>query len=211
MKYLYFLLFITFISCSVTKKVYMCGDRACLDKKEFKEYFAKNLIVEIKLKDSKKNSNFDLVQLNSPSNENKKKISSIKINNKKLDKKKQKILIRNEKAKLKNVRKQKRKDEKLIIRENKKKLATLKKQKKQKKINTKVSLQNKSKKTVKAPIKKKIQIEERVEKKVESISGVRSLKESSICINIKDCDIDKIAELLINKGRQKSFPNISTK
>ena len=88
----------------------MCGDRACLDKKEFKEYFAKNLIVEIKLKDSKKNSNFDLVQLNSPSNENKKKISSIKINNKKLDKKKQKILIRNEKAKLKNVRKQKRKD-----------------------------------------------------------------------------------------------------
>jgi len=32
----------------------MCGDRVCLDKNEFKEYFAKNLIFEVKAKPIKK-------------------------------------------------------------------------------------------------------------------------------------------------------------
>ena len=32
-----------------------------------------------------------------------------------------------------------------------------------------------------------------------------------ICEGIKDCDIDKITELLIEKGRQKKFPDITLK
>ena len=33
---------------------------------------------------------------------------------------------------------------------------------------------------------------------------------TSICDKIKDCDIDKITELLIKKGKDKPFPNISS-
>ena len=32
---------------------------------------------------------------------------------------------------------------------------------------------------------------------------------NSICEIITDCDIDKIAELLIKKGREKDFPDIT--
>lgn len=32
---------------------------------------------------------------------------------------------------------------------------------------------------------------------------------NSICEIITDCDIDKIAELLIKKGREKNFPDIT--
>ena len=43
--------FIFLLSCgTLTKKEYVCGDRPCIDKKEFEEYFAENLIVEIKSK-----------------------------------------------------------------------------------------------------------------------------------------------------------------
>ena len=32
----------------------------------------------------------------------------------------------------------------------------------------------------------------------------------TICSELNDCDIEKITELLIEKGRNKPFPNIST-
>ena len=35
------------MQCSTVKKVYVCGDRPCIDKKEFNEYFAKNLTIEV--------------------------------------------------------------------------------------------------------------------------------------------------------------------
>ena len=31
----------------------------------------------------------------------------------------------------------------------------------------------------------------------------------NICDDINDCDIDKIAEILIEKGKNKPFPNIA--
>ena len=54
MKYIFFLFFLIFVGCVTAKKTYVCGDRPCLDKKEFKEYFAENLILEIETKKSKK-------------------------------------------------------------------------------------------------------------------------------------------------------------
>ena len=45
------------------RSAYICGERECVDKKEFKEYFAKNLILEIQTKKSKK-AQVDLVMLN---------------------------------------------------------------------------------------------------------------------------------------------------
>ena len=64
MKFLYFLFFILIVSCSVTKKTYMCAERPCVDKKEFNEFFAKNLTIEIQKKIKKKKTTVDLVKLN---------------------------------------------------------------------------------------------------------------------------------------------------
>ena len=33
----------------------------------------------------------------------------------------------------------------------------------------------------------------------------------SICKDVEKCDIEKIAELLIKKGKEKNFPNIASK
>ena len=40
--------------------------------------------------------------------------------------------------------------------------------------------------------------------------SVESTDPKSICDEIEDCDIDKIAEILVEKGKVKPFPNISS-
>ena len=55
MKFVYLFFFLIFLSCNTIKKEYVCGDHPCIDKKEFKEYFSKNLTIEIKSQDKKKN------------------------------------------------------------------------------------------------------------------------------------------------------------
>ena len=57
MKFIYPFIFLVVLSCGALKKEYVCGDHPCIDKKEFNEYFSKNLIVEIKSKTSKKYKN----------------------------------------------------------------------------------------------------------------------------------------------------------
>jgi len=64
MKYIYLIFILFFVSCGTTNKTYICGDRKCLDRKEFNEYFAKNLTVEIKTKSNNKKTSVDLVKLN---------------------------------------------------------------------------------------------------------------------------------------------------
>ena len=56
------------LGCGSTNKVYMCGDRPCVDKKEFKAYFAENLTIEVQTKTDKKNNTIDLVKLNTNAN-----------------------------------------------------------------------------------------------------------------------------------------------
>ena len=41
-------------------------------------------------------------------------------------------------------------------------------------------------------------------------NSVKTENVKSICDKIKDCDIDIITELLIKKGKDKPFPNISS-
>ena len=58
MKYLILLIFsLLLFACSNGKKVYWCGDHACINKKEKESYFKKTMIVEIKelSKQNKKN------------------------------------------------------------------------------------------------------------------------------------------------------------
>ena len=54
MKYLTLLIFSLFLfSCSSGKKVYWCGDHACINNKEKESYFKKTMIVEIRDLDKK--------------------------------------------------------------------------------------------------------------------------------------------------------------
>jgi len=88
-KYIFCIFFLTLVSCGLKKQTYLCGDHVCVDKEEFKEYFAKNLIIEVQTKTNKKNNSVDLVKLNtnvSPKDKKKK----IKKKEKKKKKKKKK-------------------------------------------------------------------------------------------------------------------------
>ena len=70
-----------FTACSSNKIVFICGDHECIDKKEAKEYFEKNLSIEVKTFE-KPDHYLDLVELN------KKKIEKKTKKNQKLNRKK---------------------------------------------------------------------------------------------------------------------------
>ena len=48
-------------------------------------------------------------------------------------------------------------------------------------------------------------------KKNEPFQSKISKSYTNICEKIENCDIDKIAELLINEGKTKDFPDITSK
>ena len=70
MKFLLLFLFLFLFSCSIPiggeKRVYICGDHTCANKKEVKEYFDNNISIEVYTITSDKDvkENFDLVELN---------------------------------------------------------------------------------------------------------------------------------------------------
>ena len=63
MKYIYIFFFIGLVSCGSTNQTYICGERKCIDKKEFKNYFAENLTVEVLEKKKDKKKAIDLVKI----------------------------------------------------------------------------------------------------------------------------------------------------
>ena len=197
MKYIYFLFFLFVISCSTSKKVYMCGDQVCLDKKEFKEYFAQTLILEVQIKNKKKSSSNDLVKLNTNTGFNDKKKISANTQYKKNNKREEKNLLKIKRAKLKEERKIIKIKEKNRIKEEKK-LAKINKaqyKKKKEKINA-------------VQYKKK---ENKTNKVSETFMSTKSNKQKSLCSEIADCDIDKIFDILIKEGGEKNYPNITSK
>jgi hypothetical protein len=208
MRYLY--LFFILISCTGINKTYMCGDKACLDKKQFEEYFSQNLIVEIQTKEFKENSSVDLVKLNTNKSNNIKKNLLEDSRSEQNNQKEEKIRLKAERKRLKEERKIKKKYERDII-ETKKEIAKLNKKfskKTEKKIKNNLNKTKQSKKIIDV---KKSQI---IRKNLNNRDGYKSIKlekNESICSQIKDCDIDKIADLLIKKGEKKSFPNITSK
>jgi hypothetical protein len=189
------------------KKVYMCGDRACIDKKEFKQYFSENLIVEIQSKVYNKESSVDLIKLNISEPVDNKKILKSSKTKEKLYKNEQKILNKIEKSRIKKERKTQLIEDKKRIKEEAKLAKLLKKTKKKKLIFDK----NKEQSVVASKIstKKKDKIKDKLKTKVNKIS--ESKLQTDICVKITNCDIDQISELLIKKGREKDFPNITAK
>jgi len=210
-RFFYLLFFLLLFSCSSLKKNdYVCGDRPCIDKKEYDKYFSVNLTIEIIDDKKKKNQSVDLVKLNtntpSLTKENKKKFKVQEKSRKKTEKdnlKAEKIaLLEERKIKEKEEKLKRKKDKKImkVLKSNNNKNETTKSKTKNnnkqvKKTDAKIAFsKNNNKKNV---IKKEIQIDST---KTENIKG--------ICDEIEDCDIDKITEILIKKGEKKPFPNI---
>ena len=149
--------FFILVSCSTisnnkVKKVYICGDHECANKKEINDYFKNNISIEIYTlsKSSKKDKDFDLVELNM-SNEDIKNIVSVDI---------QKKQIRDK----------------------------IKKRKKISKLNIKKGENN-------IVNRKKINRPE--------ITLVR------ICKDLQECDIDNVTNIIIKKGNNKKYPDLT--
>ena len=212
MKIIYLIFFMLILSCSTVKKVYICGDHQCIDKKEFNEYFSKNLIIEIKSQEKKKKKNIDLVKLNTVSSAKEKKKEYIN------SKKEQKIKAVKEKKRLKIERvrlKEERKIRKIEEKIKAKKASIISKLPKST-VYTDETINNKknnNRDNTKNVFDKKQYQEKKdlvkVPNKNTSFKSVSSNNVLSICGEIKDCDIDKITELLIKKGKDKPFPNIT--
>jgi hypothetical protein len=213
MKFIYIILLSLLVSCGTTKKTFICGDRQCIDKKEFKEYFDKNLIVEIQTKKQKKNLSIDLAKLNTLSTDQAQKNNSLINVNKKNQERTKKIALKSERALIKEQRKIKKSLEKKRIKEEKKLIKT-KKNPKTEEINNVVM---KEKRDVLFQKSSESLSELPNQKDKTNLIGDKGLFKSiktgnqlSVCAEIKECDIDKISELLIKKGIEKDFPDISS-
>ena len=83
---LFLTIFFLICSCSSIgsdkyKKVYICGDHECKNNREINDYFKNNISIEVYTisSSSKKNKEFDLVELNIPSKE---KVNMVSIDTK---------------------------------------------------------------------------------------------------------------------------------
>ena len=129
-------------ACSKSKTVLICGDHICINKTEAKQFFEKNLTLEVKILDRKKIKTFDLVQLNlKKDKENNRKVIIEKKNN---TSKKVKKLSKNEIKKIKQNIKEKEKTKKKKLPKNMTKkmnsdVKKIKKEKEQEFIESKVT------------------------------------------------------------------------
>ena len=147
MKFTYSVLFLVLLSCNTVKKEYVCGNHPCANKKEFNEYFAKNLTIEIKSQKNKKNKNIDLIKLNTDS-------SDFKKNDRKKLKKEEKIRVKIEQQELEAEKIRMLEEQKIRENEERKQLE-LAKIKKLKEKNIKNEISNKKElvnKIVKKPL-----------------------------------------------------------
>ena len=211
MKLIYLFFFLLFLSCNTIKKEYVCGNHLCIDKKEFNEYFSKNLIIEIKSQPNKKNKKINLVDLNMGSLTEKK---SINVNNKKEEQIKLKEDEKNslvEKVKLSEKRKKKEEDKARKIIEEVKTANILKSKEPDKSTISEISNNRDKKKKIASKTTSKIKKSLiKNTKETSPVDVIKTEKIESICDQIKDCDIDKITDSLIKKGRKKPFPNIAS-
>ena len=205
MKIFYLILLSLLLSCStVIKKEYVCGDHPCANKNEFNEYFSKNLSMEIKSKKNKTNKDVELINLNTASSTKSENKNSLK--DKLLRLKIEKTKLKTEKTRLLEEKK---------IKENEKKIkAKIAKNAKSKKTSKQIVNNKENSKSIEVKkvtdkfIQKKL-IPIKEIKKNNSINSIKSANQKNICDGIKDCDINKISELLIEKGRNKPYPNIT--
>ena len=179
-KLLLFLIILIIYGCNKPKTVLICGDHVCVNKAEAEQYFEENLTLEVRVVDSKKSKEINLVEINLESNsEGEKKVSIF--NKKRTDKKLKE---------LSNI-------------EIKKKKAEIKKRKK---IKNKEIKNRKS--TKQAKLKKKEKPQDNIVK-TKKIVNKPSKKIIDICTILEKCSIDEISKYLVKQGKEKKFPDIT--
>ena len=179
-------LFLLIAGCNKPKTVLICGDHICINKAEAKQYFEENLSLEVKIIDKKiKKKNSDLVELNLEENQNGKKM--IRVTSKKNTNKNLKVLSKKEKKILKKEVKNKKLSKKNTNFDNKKSLSEIngKKQTKEKVI--------------------KFEDSKLIKKKVDN----KNINVADVCTIIKKCSIDEISKYLINRGKNKNYPDLT--
>ena len=190
MKYLILLIFsLLLFACSNGKRVYWCGDHACINNKEKEAYFKKTMIVEIK----------------ELSKQNKKSKSELEIIKKQagLEQKKE---IKNEKE----LAKQARLDEKRRMKEEKElakqaRLDEKRRMKEEKELAKQVLLEEiKIIKEEKKSSKKKILKTENVPLEKEVIINTGTAR-----INISSTKFKELIEKITKKNMFKPYPNIN--
>ena len=208
MKYLIFLIFpFLFFACSTGKKVYWCGDHACINNKEKETYFKKTMIVEIReldKKDKESKSGIDIIKKQFDL-ENKKKIKEEKKSAKQTHlEKKRKIKEEKELAKQARLAEKKRiKEEKELSKQAR--LAEKRRIKEEKELAKQVSLEEKKIDKV----KKKLSI-----KKAQKAENVPLEKEIEISTSIAKIDISSnefndLIKKITKRNMFKSYPNIN--
>ena len=194
MKYLILLIFsLLLVACSSGKRVYWCGDHACINNKEKESYFKKTMIVEVR----------------ELSKQNKKSKSELEIIKKQagIEQKKE---IKNEKE----LGKQARLDEKSRLKEEKKlakqvRLDEKRRLKEEKKLAKQARLEKKEGandiwKVEKKSSKKKVIKTENVPSKKEVIINTGIAK-----IDISSTEFKKLLEKITKKNMFRSYPNIN--
>ena len=208
MKHLILLIFsLLLFACSNVKKVYWCGDHACINNKEKETYFKKTMIVEIReldKKDKESKSGIDIIKKQFDL-ENKKKIKEEKKSAKQTHlEKKRKIKEEKELAKQARLAEKKRiKEEKELSKQAR--LAEKRRIKEEKELAKQVSLEEKKIDKV----KKKLSI-----KKAQKAENVPLEKEIEISTSIAKIDISSnefndLIKKITKRNMFKSYPNIN--
>ena len=184
-KFILLLILFTIYGCNKPKVVLICGDHVCINNSEAEQYFEENLVLEVKLIDKNKPEDFDLVELNLNKNLYKKK--QINIFKKDKTEKEIKILTDEEKKQKKEIIKSKKNIKKTKLKNLKKNKELIKLKKTNIKKNKDIISKNKKDKR-----KEKVEIVD-------------------VCKVIDNCDIGGISRYLIKQGKDKKFPDITTR
>ncbi|MDC0437656.1 hypothetical protein OAL84_01220 [Pelagibacteraceae bacterium] len=188
--FLVILIFFFLQNCTKPKTVLICGDHVCINNSEAEQYFEENLSIEVKIINRKGIENVDLIRLNlKDSSENSKKINierNIEANEQ------VKVLSNDEIKKIKKEIKEKEQD---------------------KKNNKKVIYKNIKNDKDKKKIIKKITKTKNIDSPKKTIIDVNKQRKEvvDICTIIQKCSIDEISKYLLEEGKKKRFPDITTK
>ena len=186
MKFIFFI-FLLFLlnNCGKPKTVLICGDHVCINKSEAEQYFEENLSLEVKVVNKKSKDDINLVELNLEKNKDGKK--KITLLNKKNTNEQEKNKIKKSISK--------KREEKRIAKKNTTQVKD--------EIDLKVTTNDKkanpfNKKTHRNKISNK-----NVNKNVMQVVDV--------CTILEKCSIEEISKFLLEQGKKKKFPDITTR
>ena len=190
---LFFLIFL--LSCTSNKKVFWCGDHVCINKEEKRNYFKKNLIVEVK--DTDKNKFEDKSMINEI-------ILQGKLHKKNNLKDPEKEIKLTYKEKRKKIKEEKRMA-KLRLKQERQRIKDEKNLEKELKKEELLRIKNKKKLTKKYEELKKREQSNKKDNKIVKILDANIEKKEKV----RDFEFKNIVKVISDKSNTKSFPDIN--